>query len=70
MGKWLLVLLIVCGPGVAAFSQAGQSGDYSQDDFDQYWFSDSAEITHYALEQARYGEFPDPGDHFPEGFSL
>ncbi len=37
-------------------SQSSNSTDYMNDQFNKYWYSGSAELTRYKLDQGRYGE--------------
>jgi len=52
-GMFVLVILMGCS---AAGDDGSDNAPNSTENFKKYWYAGKAELTHYHLEQARYGE--------------
>lgn len=52
-GTFLILILMGCS---ATGDDSSSNPPNSREDFKKYWYAGKAELTHYRLEQARYGE--------------
>lgn len=57
MTKWFGCMIIFLSACSAKDAPQDPLGPIAQTDFNSYWYSGKAELSHYDLKQARYGEY-------------